>query len=483
MWRTGDWLLPRLNGAPYPDKPPLVFWLHLLGWSALGVGETWPRLVGAIAGLGCLGLVGVLARLLWPDRAGTASAAPIVLAAFPLFAVFATLALFDVPLTLWVLAGHVGVALAFRGRPALGWSALGLALGLGALTKGPVILLHLLPVPLLAPWWAREPRRWSIWYGGLVGAIGLGSAIAFAWAVPAGRAGGADYADAILWGQTAGRLARSFAHAEPWWWYLPLLPLILVPWAWWPPAWRGLRGLRLDPGLRFVLVALVVPFLGFCLVSGKQPNYLIPLLPAAALAAARLGDGARTARWDIVVPLAPVALLAGAVAGAPQVAPRIAEAMGEVPPLVPILLLAVVATLVVAPRPAPPIRVTLGVVAALIAVHVGFALGPSERYDLVPLARFVAEAQAEGRAIAHVGGYEGHLGFVGRLDHPIEEVRERDAVRWAEGHHDGWIIVNLRDRGRMPEPPAFLHRYRGRWTAVWSASAVSRLGRAAVVGY
>ena len=34
---------------------------------------------------------------------------------------------------------------------------------------------------------------------------------------------------AIFWGQTAGRVSESFAHRAPWWYYLPLLPLILFP--------------------------------------------------------------------------------------------------------------------------------------------------------------------------------------------------------------------------------------------------------------
>jgi len=40
MWNHGDWLVPHLNGAPYSDKPPALFWGILLGWRVFGVG-TW----------------------------------------------------------------------------------------------------------------------------------------------------------------------------------------------------------------------------------------------------------------------------------------------------------------------------------------------------------------------------------------------------------------------------------------------------------
>ena len=36
MWLRGDWLVPQLNGRPYPDKPPLLFWLIKLGWGVFG---------------------------------------------------------------------------------------------------------------------------------------------------------------------------------------------------------------------------------------------------------------------------------------------------------------------------------------------------------------------------------------------------------------------------------------------------------------
>ena len=36
MWLRHDWLVPHLNGSPYPDKPPFLFWGILLGWRVFG---------------------------------------------------------------------------------------------------------------------------------------------------------------------------------------------------------------------------------------------------------------------------------------------------------------------------------------------------------------------------------------------------------------------------------------------------------------
>jgi hypothetical protein len=86
----------------------------------------------------------------------------------------------------------------------------------------------------------------------------------------------------IFWGQTAGRVADSFAHKRPFWWYLPLLPLLFFPWLLWPGLWRRLLALKresLDGGLRFCLAWLRRCSLFFSLISGKQIHYLVPLFP------------------------------------------------------------------------------------------------------------------------------------------------------------------------------------------------------------
>ena len=102
------------------------------------------------------------------------------------------------------------------------WLLLGVAMGGGVLTKGPVILLHVLPVALLTPW-CMKPEwlqiRWKQWYQSIGMAVVMGAGIALSWAIPAANAGGDAYRDAIFLGQTSGRIVDSFAHKLPWWWY------------------------------------------------------------------------------------------------------------------------------------------------------------------------------------------------------------------------------------------------------------------------
>ncbi|MBM3585880.1 MAG: phospholipid carrier-dependent glycosyltransferase [Alphaproteobacteria bacterium] len=498
MWLAGDWLVPRMNGQPYPDKPPVVFWATLLGWSVAGVNETWARLVAPLFGVGCLAMVGWLARLLWPEVPGARTLAPLLLVAAPLFLLFATVAFFDVPLAFFVLSGMVGTVLAWRGRPWAGFALVGVALGLGILTKGPVALLHILPVVILAPLWAgRGTVRWPTWYAGALGALGIGAAIALAWALPAAERGGDAYGAAILWGQTGGRMAQSFAHAQPWWWYVPWLPLLVYPWGWWPPLWRAAReaggALRADPGLRLCAVWLVVPFIGFSLISGKQPHYMVPMLPALGLIAARLAvETAPPRRWDPVpalLPLGAAALLGLTVAviGVPAglVSDRSAAIVSSLSALGPGILalgLAVIASLRWRTREQGLPRLVGIIAVAYVAVHAGFAADLRARFDLAPAARYMAEVQARGRPFAHPSGYEGQFQFAGRLTRPIVEVDEPALDAWAAEHPDGVVISYPRAIDRLPVAPDALYPYRGRWLAVWPAEALAAHGFTALKG-
>ncbi|MEE8392838.1 MAG: phospholipid carrier-dependent glycosyltransferase, partial [Rhodospirillales bacterium] len=216
MWTSGDFLVPRLNGEPYSHKPPLLFWLIHAGWAVFGVSEWWARTVSPLFALGNLVLAGALARKLWPQDLDAPILAPVMLVGGILWAAHSTLTMFDMMVSFFTLGALLGVLEAYRKGGFSGWLLAGLSIGLGLLAKGPVILLHVLPVAFLVPLWAGQdegedsgegPISWVKWYSGLIGAVAIGAGVGLAWALPAAAAGGEAYADAILWSQTAGRVS------------------------------------------------------------------------------------------------------------------------------------------------------------------------------------------------------------------------------------------------------------------------------------
>ena len=187
MWLRGDFLVPFKNGEPYSHKPPFMFWMFHAGWALFGVNDWWPRLVLPLFSAGALLLTYSLARRLWPQRAGLGGQATLVLVSALLWIVFSTSVMFDVMLAFWVLFGMHGVLAAADGKRR-GFVMLGIAIGMGVLTKGPVILLNLLPITVLALWW-NPGLKWGRWFGGVGLAVLLGAAIALA-VGDSGRHGG-----------------------------------------------------------------------------------------------------------------------------------------------------------------------------------------------------------------------------------------------------------------------------------------------------
>ena len=381
MWQRGDQLVPYLNGLPYSHKPPLLFWLIESGWWMFGVQSWWPRLVPALFALANLVGVRRLARRLWPDDDRAVDLSAWVLAGCLGFAVYSSALLFDMLVVTGVLVALAGLLAVRDGFFARGWALVAAGVALGLYAKGPVALVFVLPPILLLRWWAAPPRpRWA-WPSAILAVVaGVGAILA--WALPAARAGGVAYGQAILWGQTADRVVTAAAHPEPWYWYLGVLPAMLMPYTLWPELWRRLRRLSLaDPAVRFCLAASLPSLVVMSAISAKQPHYLLALVPPLALLAAR-----------------------------------------------------------VAPPRAP--RTALLVPAAVCFLHLVAMPLLAPEVDLRPTARQLAVAQERGEPIAHRGYYHGQYHFLGRLSQPFEVLlSDGEARAWLAAHPRGLLVA------------------------------------------
>ncbi len=467
MWLRDDFLVPFKNGEPYAHKPPLLFWLIQAGWAVFGVNEWWPRLIAPLLALLCIPLVRLLALRLWPDRIEVGKHASWLLFASGFWLAFATLVQFDLLLVLATLLAMLGWWQMAQTRR---FSVLpGLAIGIGILAKGPVILLHVLPVALLAPLWLKPGLcRWC-WYGQVLLSLLLGAAIGLAWAIPAGIAGGEAYRQAIFWGQTAGRVTESFAHAEPWWWYLPMLPLLLLPWVAWPGVWRSVRaGFRRESPEQFLLLWLLPVLVGFSLVSGKQLKYLLPLLPAMVLLVA-VGLSrvtfAPTRAWlaGLICFLSGVLLFSLHWWLPEDAAPWLAEiesywGAG--------LCLAGLVFLIPGPAALSVQLKRLAIATALVVLGVQLALmqHSASRYDLTPISQRIARLQQADQPVANVGEYHAQYNFLGRLLTPLVElnVPAPGVVDWAKAHSDAYLVVYRSAWPNLGQGALYEQHYRGR---------------------
>jgi len=461
----GDFLLLHLNGAPYSDKGPLLFWLINIAWLFAGPCVWVVRAGVLVVSLISLVLFERLVRRLDDESSAgnraLARNATIILSGIVYFALFSSAIMFDVLLTACVLLALHGVLDLDARRWRRGIALFALGLGLGILTKGPVVLLDAGLVAALAPWWSTTAREHKArWYGCVALGVLGGAVIALAWAIPAALHGGPDYANAIFVRQTVGRVAKSFAHQRPFWWYFMVLPIMLLPWtlalrAPWP-VWRD--AVRASAkSVRFALVWFVPTFVAFCLVSGKQPHYLLPLLPALALVLARVLDAPEArlrARWFgalLVVIGAGLAAFPYLAAHTDDIAPlaRMVKAgtltesslrvFAGIWPLWGILMAALGVWLLLR-RDANAVKLALSSAVLATLVMLGLAQGIGPYVDVTGAAARIAQIQASGQPIAHLARHHGLFEFAGRLTQPLEMISYADLRAWCEAHPDGEIV-------------------------------------------
>lgn len=490
MWSHGHWLVPHINGQPYSDKVPLLFWLIHAGWFVFGVSDVWPRILEVIFGGTQLVLLATLARRLFPNRPWVAKGAPWMLLALAYAFLFGQQVMYEVLLAVWVLAALLTLTpKAQREEPR--WLLFGLCIGAGLMTKGPVMLLHIAFPWLLGPLWNDWANRHRArWYGRGVLAVLLGGAILLAWALPAGFSGGDEYRHRLFFTQTAGRVVDAFDHARPFWWYLVMIPALLFPFSGWPRAWVALAALRrpLEPGIRFCLVWLLPVLVAFSLISGKQLYYPLPefagatLLLAGAIAVLRqqrpaLGTTAWLGTWPLGVGgilFAVFLFVLPNLVAHNVIHGEFIDATSQYSRFFSVVFVVLGALLLLRGRGELRRLAVAGLIGTL-ALNTLFTLTMWQNFDLRPSAHLLGAADAEGRALGYLGNYEGQFHFEGRLTRPLERLSEGDSIQaFARLHPDGLIVVHAEKLSPADlRYPLLVQPFRSSWVVIWPAASLA----------
>jgi 4-amino-4-deoxy-L-arabinose transferase-like glycosyltransferase len=163
-----------------------------------------------------------------------------------------------------------------------------LALTLGFLTKGPVGVI--IPGLVVGPVVLMERRRLNLRASDLALGALVFAVIALPWYGVMWSRHGTAYLHGFFLGDNLERFATErFNDRRPWWFYLPVAAGGLLPWTplclvWVQPVWRFLTRRR-DLGtleLRLILWA-ALPLVFYSLSIGKQPRYILPVLPPLAM--------------------------------------------------------------------------------------------------------------------------------------------------------------------------------------------------------
>jgi len=278
MLRSGDFVVPQLQGFPYLEKPPLAYWLIAAAFRAFGRGEFAARLPAAAMGLAGIAAVFLLARTALGTRAAFLSAG--VLALTTQWFVQARYMTTDMIVSGWITIALAAFYVGFHSRRRGAYLLFFFAMAMATLAKG--IIGVALPCGVVAVFVALT-RRWRVLADMsplLGGALYL--AIVLPWfglverRIP-------EFLHYFVVDQHVARfLGHADEHPAPWWFFLPVLAFGFFPWIVHLPAAASRMKERVEVSA-FLWSWFAVIFVFFSVAQEKLMGYILPVYPPLAI--------------------------------------------------------------------------------------------------------------------------------------------------------------------------------------------------------
>lgn len=282
MINRGEWITPYYNGAPWFEKPILLYWLAKV--TVMLFGDFGARLPSILCNLALYGLIAREVRTYLGDKAGWFTFAVISTSLLPI--ALGRMMMTDAALSLAIsgaLLSHFRASTTGNARAR--WMS-GFWVGVGVLAKGPVAIILFATIAVITAWRIPELRQYA--RAGWVGFAIASGAVICSWYVPATLANGQPFIDEFLIRQNIGRFrGGDTAHQMPffpfgWAFYPVVLALGMSPWILqikqsWPS--RTVR----EPLLQYCAWWAGIIFFFFYISSTKLLHYVLPVTPPLAI--------------------------------------------------------------------------------------------------------------------------------------------------------------------------------------------------------
>lgn len=290
MFDRHDWITPTLQGKAWLEKPVLYYWQAMLAYSGAGVSDRAARLPAAFdAALLIAGIYFFLRRF----RPGAEIDGALITASCAGIIGFARAAATDMPLAAMFAIALLGWYAWYESQRRIRLCIFYVFLALATLAKGPVAPFLAAAVLLI---FAAVKRDWravlrTLWIPG----ISLFLAIALPWYV-AVQLRNTEFFRVFILEHNLARFSQDlYHHREPFWFYIPVMMLALMPWTLWIIV-AAVERVRLlwaegkeafsspeDSWEIFLWIWLIVPVLFFSVSQSKLPGYILPAVPAGTL--------------------------------------------------------------------------------------------------------------------------------------------------------------------------------------------------------
>jgi len=331
MSERRNWITPTLQGRPWLEKPALYYWQAIVSYRIFGVSDRAARIPAAFdAAL----LVAAIYIFLRRFRPGTEIDGALMIAGCAGIVGFARAASTDMPLAAMFSISMLAWYGWYEDKNRVALFIFYFFLALATLAKGPVALL--LAGAIIVVFIAAR-RDWraannALWVPG----IAVFLAVSLPWYV-AVQLRNPEFFRVFILEHNFARFGHDlYHHRQPFWFYLPVLLLALIPWTLWlilsvvelaRLVWIQQRAALAhveDAWRLFLLIWLLVPVLFFSASQSKLPGYILPSIPAGGLLVCEYLRSHRTSENQVLLGAAGAhALLCGALVFAAFSSPSI----------------------------------------------------------------------------------------------------------------------------------------------------------------
>src|SRR5271166_3116785 len=225
MLERHDWITPTLSGHAWLEKPPLYYWQAMLAYSVLGVSDVASRVPSAIDATLLIVAVYLFFRKF---RRGAEVDAALITASCAGIIGYARAASMDMALTATFAIGMLAWWAWRESGKKMYLAIFYASMALGMLAKGPVAPVLAAAIIVL---FAAAMREWRLilktaWLPG----IALFCALVLPWYIAVQLRNPQFFREFILEHNLARFSSNLYHHPEPFWYYLPVVLLAVVPW-------------------------------------------------------------------------------------------------------------------------------------------------------------------------------------------------------------------------------------------------------------
>jgi 4-amino-4-deoxy-L-arabinose transferase-like glycosyltransferase len=297
MLRNNDFVTPTLHGTPWLEKPALYYWRAAAAFRTFGVHDWAARLPSATF---ALALVIIIYFHMHRFRRGAEFGAALITATSAAIIGFSRGASTDMQLAAPFAFAMLGWYAWFETGKKFWLFDLYFFLAVGTLAKGPVAPGLAFFIVLIFAAIRRDLKLvWrTIWWPGIV----IYSVIVLPWYIAVQRAN-KNFFKVFFLEHNLERFATDlFQHKQPFWYYIPVLILSLMPWVVYGIAavisaakqtwqdWRSSAPGRVreseqigDSFPEFLVIWVLFPIVFFSFSQSKLPGYILPVIPPCAI--------------------------------------------------------------------------------------------------------------------------------------------------------------------------------------------------------